>query len=331
MRHKSNSIINVAGLMVGFAAFLLIFLVVQYEQSFDNFHAKGNNIYRVVRIGKNPTNREYRTGVPFPVTPTLRSDFPQLANAAAIFGVGGVQINVTAPDGSTLKKFKEGNNVFIAEPQFFKMFDFGLVEGNIANAISDPNTALLTKEIASKYFGDWKTAMGKTLKIFGLPIKVTGVLDDPPSNTDFPLGVIVSYATLIKNGNGNDWDGISDQNYCFVQLSSNNAPEPFNKLLVGFVDKHIKPVNPNYDRYLVDVVKGIFSAYRSGVYHCLTDRMVFYASMVATLYLSYHDRNLVFCSDHFRIASYCLDNGGIYCDQGSAGESGEVVKNGISN
>ena len=246
MRHRSNSFVNIAGLMVGFAAFLLIFLVIQYEQSFDNFHTKGNRIYRVVRIGKNPTNREYRTGVPFPVTPTLRADFPRLANAAAIFGVGGVQVNVTAADGSGLKKFKEGNNVFIAEPQFFKMFDFGLAEGNIANAISDPNTALLTKEIASKYFGDWKTAMGKTLKIFGYPIKVTGILNDPPSNTDFPLGVIVSYATLIKNGNGNDWGAISDQNYCFVQLPSNYSKNEFNKLLARFVDNHIKPVNPNY-------------------------------------------------------------------------------------
>src|SRR5215831_10024369 len=90
LRHKSNSIINIAGLMVGFAAFLLIFLVVQYEQSFDQFHHKKNSIYRVVRIGKNPVNREYRTGVPFPVTQTLRLDIPQFANAAAISGQNNV-------------------------------------------------------------------------------------------------------------------------------------------------------------------------------------------------------------------------------------------------
>lgn len=249
-RHKTNSIVNIAGLMVGFAAFLLIFLVIRYEQSFDNYHAKGNSIYRVNRIGKNSTNGEFRAGVPFPVTPTLRIDFPQLANAGAIFGIGGVQVNVTAADGSTLKKFKEANNVFVAEPQFFKMFDFELAKGNIANAISEPNSVLLTKRIASKYFGDWKAAMDKSLKIFGLPMKVTGVLDDPPSNTDFPLGVVVSYATLVKNGNGDDWGSISDQNYCFVQLPSNYSREQFDKMLVGFVDKHIRSVNPNYDLVL---------------------------------------------------------------------------------
>src|SRR5438552_8308162 len=158
-RHKSNSIINIASLVVGFAAFLLIFLVIRYEKSFDNFHKNKRNIYRVVRIGKNPVNREYRTGVPFPVTPTLRGDLPQLKNAAAIYGDNNVQTSVKAVNGSVLKKFKE-EHVFTAEPQFFKMFDFSLAEGNINTALQEPNTGLLTKDVASKYFCDWKNAIG---------------------------------------------------------------------------------------------------------------------------------------------------------------------------
>ncbi len=245
-RHKSNSFINIAGLVVGFAAFLLIFLVIRYEQSFDDFHTSKNNIYRVVRIGKNLVNREYRTGVPFPVTPALRNELPQLKNAAAIFGNNNMQVDVKGTDGSVLKKFKEAN-VFVAEPQFFKIFDFSLAEGNSNNAISEPNTALLTKDIASKYFGDWKDAMGKTINLFGFDFKVTGILNNPPSNTDFPLSVVVSYATLIKNGDGNNWANISDGNYCFVQLNNGTSLTQVNKMLAAFVDKRIKPVNPGYD------------------------------------------------------------------------------------
>ncbi|MEO8710564.1 MAG: ABC transporter permease [Parafilimonas sp.] len=246
LRHKSNSFINIAGLMIGFAAFLLIFLVIQYEKSFDDFHANKNNIYRVVRIGKNPVNREYRTGVPFPVTITLRSDLPQLKNTAAIFGDNNVQVDIKTADGSVLKKFKEAN-VFIAEPQFFQMFNFSLAEGNIKNAISEPNTALLTKDVASKYFGDWKNAIGKTIYLYGFDIKINGILNNPPSNTDFPLSVVVSYATIVKNVDMNDWGSISDQNYCFVQLNNNASLNQFNKQLTAFVDKYIKPVNPGYD------------------------------------------------------------------------------------
>lgn len=245
LRHKSNSFLNIAGLVVGFAAFLLIFLVIRYEQSFDNFHPDKNNIFRVVRIGKNPVNREYRTGVPFPVTSSLRTDFPQLANAAAISVDNNVQVNITAPDGSVKKKFKE-TYVFTAEPQFFKMFNFPLSTGNI-NSLNEPDIVLLTKDVATKYFGNWTQAIGKTLQIYGKGMKVAGILNNPPSNTDFPLSVVVSYATLTHSIDMNDWGSISDNNYCFVELNAGNLQNQFDKLLAGFTSNHITPINPNYD------------------------------------------------------------------------------------
>jgi len=247
-RHAGNTVINIAGLMVGLAAFLMIFLVIQYEQSFDSFHAKGKSIYRITRPGTHDRLGEYRVGVPTPVSLQLRLDFPQLPNVAAIQAVGDAQVNITAADGSITKKFKEGG-VFLAEPQFFKMFDFPLAAGNITNAISEPNTALLTKDLAAKFFGDWKTAMGKTFKSFDRTFKVSGILNNPPANTDFPLGIVLSYSTLTK-GRDLDWGGISDVNYCFVQLPAGYSKQQFDKLLIGFVDKHIKAVNPNYDLIL---------------------------------------------------------------------------------
>jgi putative ABC transport system permease protein len=246
-RHKTNNIVNIAGLMVGFAAFLLIFLVIGFEKSFDDFHRSKNNIYRVVRIGKNPVNREYRTGVPFPVTLGLRTDFPQLANAAAIFSDNDVQVIVLAPDGSTLRKFKEQNGVFFAEPNFFQMFDFPLAEGDIKTALKEPNTALLTKDVAAKYFGDWRTAIGKTIKLDGTLTKITGILNTLPPNTDFPLKAILSYATVMNYVDMSNWGNISDNNYCFIELAPNSSKSQFDRLLAHFTDKHIKPVNPGYD------------------------------------------------------------------------------------
>lgn len=244
-RHKANSVINITGLAVGFAAFLLIFLVIQYEESFDNFHADKDQIYRVVRIGRDAQNREYRTGVPFPVTNGIRVDLPQLKKVAAIYGDYNVQVSTTAPDGSVIKKFKE-KDVCIAEPQFFEMFHFSMVAGNAKTALTDVNTAVLTKDIATKYFGDWQNAIGKPLKLYGEVMKVTGVLNNPPVNTDFPLGIVVSYASLLKSGNSDDWGSISDQNYCFVQLDKHASLSTFNALIDQFTNKHIRPVNPGY-------------------------------------------------------------------------------------
>jgi predicted permease len=245
VNNRSYTLVNITGLVVGIAACLLIFLVLQYEQSFDNFHTKKNRIYRVVREGKNPVDRSYRTGVPYPVTDGLRSDYPQLENAAAIFGDNGVQVLVTGAGGKVIKKFKE-DGVFAAEPQFFKMFDFKMVSGNPESAINEPNTVMLTKSIAAKYFGDWRTATGKTIKIYDKYMKVTGILDNPPANTDFPLRLVISYSTVEKQVNMNNWVNIDDENYCFVQLPANYTPERFNGQLEAFVSKHMPPDHAGY-------------------------------------------------------------------------------------
>ncbi len=246
LRHKSSSVINIAGLVVGFATFLLIFFVIQYEQSFDTFHPNKDHIYRVVRIGKSSVNPEYRAGVPFPVTPGLRNELPQLKHAAAVFGDNNVQVNITAADGSVVKKFKE-KKVLTAEPQFFQMFNFSLVQGDIKYALREPNTVLLTKDVAAKYFGDWKTAINKTIRLYGNNMKVTGILNNPAANTDFPLGIVVSYVTLKNRLAPNDWSSIDDANYCFVQLNDAASLRRVNQLLAAFVEKHIKPVNPGYN------------------------------------------------------------------------------------
>lgn len=244
---KGNAIINIAGLTIGIAAFLLIFLVIQYEKSFDDFHVNKANLYRVIRVGKHPTDRDYRTGVPIPVTNTLRTDFPQLAHAGAIAGDWDVQVIVPAEKDAAPRKFKEASGVFFAEPQFFQMFNFPLAAGRIPAALEAPNTVLLTKDMAAKYFGDWKTAMGRTLKMDGLTVQVSGILVNPPPNTDFPLKAVLSYETMRQFVNFNDWGSIDDQNYCFVELPANYPAGRFQPLLERFEDKYIKPVDPHYD------------------------------------------------------------------------------------
>lgn len=246
-RQKGNAIINIAGLTVGFAAFLLLFLVIHYEQSFDDFHPKKDRIYRVVRVGKNPVNREYRTGVPVPVTKGLRDELSQITTSAAITSEGNVQVIIPASNGNAIKRFKEQTGVFCAEPEFFRMFNFTLADGNMQSALKEPYTSLVTKGIASKYFGDWNGAIGKTLKVDGIDVKVTGVLNDPPPNTDFPVKVVISYITLKKYMDFKNWGNIDDSNYCFVELADGHSQAELTKSLAAFTAKHITPINPGYD------------------------------------------------------------------------------------
>jgi predicted permease len=246
-KQRGNAFINIAGLAVGFAAFLLLFLVIHYEQSFDDFHHNKDRIYRVVRVGKNPVNREYRTGVPVPVTATLRNELPQLTTSAAVSSNYNVQVIVPGDGNNPVKRFKEAMGVLAAEPQFLQIFNFGMAAGDKLSALTEPFTALLTKDAADKYFGNWKSAIGKVIRVDGTDIKVTGILNNPPANTDFPIKVMISYITLKNYIDFKNWGNIDDANYCFVELAPGHTQAELTKLLQSFTARHITPINPGYD------------------------------------------------------------------------------------
>lgn len=241
-RNKSYAIINTSGLAVGIGACLLLFLVIQFETSFDTFHFDKKNIYRVVSEFQGPEGVNYSSGVPFPTADALRNDFPQIKNVAAIYGTRDEQITVPATGNQPPKKFKEATGVFFSEQQFFSVFNFKFLAGNIKTALSDPNTVLLTKETAEKYFNNWNTCIGKTITLNNkYPLTVTGILDDVPSNTDFPLKVVISYSTLKSTNMRSqltDWVSVSSGANCYVLLPTGYSTEQFKSSLKGFVKKY---------------------------------------------------------------------------------------------
>ena len=244
MHNKSYATLNVVGLAVGVAACLLIFLIIKFETSFDTYHTKKDHIYRVISLRFNPDGMELESGVPFPTGGGLRLDFPQLKQVASIIQANGTLLSLTDDKSNSIKKFKE-NDTYYTEPQFFNVFDFTWLAGDKKTALNDPNTVVLTKSEADKFFGDWKNAMGKTIKLQNkTDLKVTGILNDPPVNTDFPLKVVVSYASLKEKGsdyydNINNWTSVYGEHYCFVVMPDNQNVAQFNKGLATFFKKHV--------------------------------------------------------------------------------------------
>src|SRR5882672_2975345 len=143
VRNKTYSVINIVGLAVGLAAVLLIFLVVQFEYSFDNFHKNKDRIYRLVSVPyKEGIGFNKTAAIPLPVAEGLRIDYPQLEKVAAIFGRDG-QITVSSEDkNQPEKKFKEEGSLYFAEPSFFDIFHFEWLAGNSKTALTAPNTAV---------------------------------------------------------------------------------------------------------------------------------------------------------------------------------------------
>jgi putative ABC transport system permease protein len=236
--HKAYVAINTIGLAVGIAACLLIFLLIQYETSFDNFHKNKERIYRVAAATKTKDGMNYSKGSAFPVAEGLRIDYPQLEHVARIFGRDNQQI--TLLNDKTIaaqNKFKE--NVFFAEPEFFDIFNFPFLAGNPKTALSELNTAVLTQEIAEKYFGDWHAAIGKFIKYDNDKVcKVTGVLKNIPVNTDFPLQVVLSFKSSEGEDGSTDWSSQDGSLNTFVVLPKNISAQQFDHDLKTFVKKH---------------------------------------------------------------------------------------------
>lgn len=241
LRHKAYSIINIAGLAIGVAACLLIFLVINFELSFDKFQPNYKKIYRIVNQQTRGDGVSYTDGVPVPMSPALKADFPE-ATFATLYTTYGSQITVPAVSGNFDKKFVEPIGVFFIEPQFFKIFRYDWIAGD-ESVLTTPGNVVLDKSTAAKYFGDWKTALGKVVKMDNLiTLKVSGIIEDVPTNSDLPLKIMASYTSLKPHMAAyfleDSWGNNSSNHQVFVMPPAGETVSAINARLKIFGDKH---------------------------------------------------------------------------------------------
>ncbi len=239
-RHKAFSFLNIAGLAVGIASCILLFTVVKYELSYDSFQPDYQQIYHVVSQTKSPEGLAYTPGIPFPALDALRLDFPQ-AKTGAMLAYFGSQVTVPSKNNAG-KKFIEDKGFFFCDPEFFQVFHYDWLAGS-PEELKNPNVTALTESTAAKYFGNWKNAIGQTLLLDNaVLVKVTGIIKDPPANSDFPLSVINSMATA-KASNGkyfydSTWHNTTSNFQVFMMLPKNVSESQVNKGLITFSNKN---------------------------------------------------------------------------------------------
>ncbi|HVW99425.1 MAG TPA: FtsX-like permease family protein, partial [Candidatus Babeliaceae bacterium] len=218
--------------------------------SFDDFHAKKDRIYRVLTEYHHAEGADvsYGKDVPFPLPKGLKSSFPQAEQVVPVWESHNDQLLIPDHNGQTIKAFKEDKGVFFTTPSFFKVFDFPLLSGSY-ESLQNPNTVLLTKDAAEKYFGDWRAALGKTINLqaggsifsHGTDVlKVTGILASMPPNTDFQFKLVVSFGTGITEdmGKSTDWEDRTNADFgCYILLPPNISVQNFNEELRSYSQK----------------------------------------------------------------------------------------------
>ncbi|MGV3589489.1 MAG: ABC transporter permease [Adhaeribacter sp.] len=191
LRHKVYSFINLFGLTVGLTCCLLITLYITNELSYDRYHTKADRIYRVTRnfVNQDGTVNLHLGNIAPPFGPLLKSYFPDLEEVVRILQSNAVV--AVNPE----RTFNE-EDIFFAEPAFFKVFTVPVLSGNPTKALNEPNTVLLTEKMAAKYFPN-QNPVGQVLRMDSqLNLKVTGVYKSFPANSHFHPNFLVSFVTL---------------------------------------------------------------------------------------------------------------------------------------
>ncbi len=247
-KNKVYTFINITGLAMSIGAVILLFSLINFELSHDSFHQKSERIHRIVRKMTYPDgNVEHTSGSPLAIIDALKQDIPQFEKIVPICGTIEPQITVLGKDknsNSNAIKYNEEKQGICAGPEFFEVFDYKWAIGS-PKVLEEPNVVVLTKKYASKYFGKYEEAVGQYLKVNNkTTMRVAGVLEDIPLNTDFPINILFSYQSKRSSpfdfgfGEFKDWGSTSSMDNIYVLLPSNFTVEKGNSLLKAFSNKH---------------------------------------------------------------------------------------------
>jgi len=255
LRYKAYTALNVLGLTLGLTCAILIFMMVKFHLSFDQYHSKADRVVRMVSYFNTPDGEFYTPGVPAPFGNAARTEIAPLEKVSMVYNEGSVTVALME-GGVQTKKFKEDDEgVFFAEPDLFAILDLKVLKGNIQD-LKQPNVVFLTEKTAKKYYGD-ADPIGRTLRFDAkLSVKVAGILQDLPANTDIKCSILASYLTRetydpdwAKNMKTH-WGGINSNTRCFALLKPNTSIAQVQKMTPAFLAKHYTKPEERKSRFL---------------------------------------------------------------------------------
>ncbi|QRR01887.1 ABC transporter permease [Dyadobacter sandarakinus] len=232
-KNRGYAFINITGLSVAFCASVFLFLTAYFALSFDDFHKDKDRIYQIYFVSNSPDKANYSGTMPFPITPALKDEFPEIEQAARI---------VNGSDVVTYKGKHYDKKVMFTDPDFLKLFTFPLVKGSSEIALRDFSSIIISEQMARTVFGT-EDPMGKPLEL-GRPgssrqYVVTGVLKDFPDNSTIKFDAFIRSENVPGYQEQKDaWDAHS--HIVYVKLNPATSQATFEKRLKPFAQKYFK-------------------------------------------------------------------------------------------
>ncbi|HKH59869.1 MAG TPA: ABC transporter permease [Flavitalea sp.] len=234
-KDKWYSLLNVLGLTIGVTFSLFLIFYVTDELSYDRFHQKSDRIFRINSyIHERDKNTDWAL-TQLPLGPVLKSDYPDVDEMVRFVS----RERTLFKNGD--KNFFE-TKAYYADSTIFKIFTHKFLEGNAATALMAPFDIVITRNLAEKYFGKKESAIGKTLRTVYDVYKVTGVIENMPSNSHLRYDMLISISTILRNDPPGPQNWGNFNNFTYVLLKPGVNANAFNKKLEDVYKKFVEPI-----------------------------------------------------------------------------------------
>jgi putative ABC transport system permease protein len=275
-KRKFYTLINVFGLSMGIAGSIILFQFISYHLSFDAYHHNKKTLYKIVeQLHLEDGTTLYEKGAPMVLARAVKTALPQIKDAAVLVQKRSFTISVPQSDGAGKKLFYEKENVGLADKHWFNMLDYTWLAGSAETAFNDPDNAVITQNLALKYFGT-DDAVGRIIRLDSKHnFKVTGVLANNVDNTDFKCDMFLSLTALktlypdVQKDFQESWYWEDSRNVIFLQLPPNLSPQKVEATIPKLMDKEaaktfkyfLQPINEvHFDgRYSGVIQKSLLS------------------------------------------------------------------------
>jgi putative ABC transport system permease protein len=239
-KNKLVTFINLFSLAFGIAACLVIYLFIDDERSFDEFHHKKENIYRLNEVQSFPGTNTQHVALSMPgMGPNIHKDYPEVRQYTRFWGRGR-------------RLYEKGDRRYLVEKTaavdstFFDLFDFELISGNTATALDEPNSLILTESIAQRFFGE-EDPVGQSLELQGDPFQITGLMKDVPETSHLQFDALISITTFTRQDPGLNQQFGSNFMVTYLEMEPGTDMQAFESKMPDFLLRYMPPNEESAD------------------------------------------------------------------------------------
>ena len=258
-RNKVFSLINIAGLAIGISASLVIFLIVQFEFSFDKFHKDSDRIFRVVSSFNFSGEIYKNSGITTPMGNTLRKEGTGLEMVVPFYTLNDyTKVSIPIEGKEQPVVIKKQQKFVAVDEAYFNLFQYEWLAGSRQTSLRNPYNVVLAESRAKQYFPTLKateTIGREFIMNDSVRLTVSGIVKDLEKNTDFNFKVFLSRITLettsMKPGDWDSWDNTNGASQLFVKLNPGTTVAQVTKQIEAIYAKNnIRQPGDNSKTYL---------------------------------------------------------------------------------